>query len=325
LYPFIQIKPIPIHKTLLLVNNFVVSTSAFINEFAEACETKISGVSSKINELEILLAVLEAKLGSIPGLDSVGAATNLPPLQKEVEVPANLPTVPSAAPEPAVAAAPAPAASAGGPPIKDDPEYAPFFKMLRVGVPMPVVQQKAAASGLDPSLLALDPDSPRPGGAGGGGGGAPANKPLSRIIFDKFDVDNSGDISINELQAMALQFGVWLSGDALEVAMRTIDSNGDGHITYNEFLNWYRNTPGFNSLALDDVTLKRRQALASVFTNYDLDKNGILDRNEFASLHAELVRLGVTRKSLENAIEDIDTNSDGVIQFNELANWLDRN
>jgi Ca2+-binding EF-hand superfamily protein len=325
LYPFIQIKPIPIHKTLLLVNNFVVSTSAFINEFAEACETKISGVSSKINELEILLAVLEAKLGSIPGLDSVGAATNLPPLQKEAEVPANLPTVPNAAPEPAVAAAPAPAASAGGPPIKDDPEYAPFFKMLKVGVPMPVVQQKVAASGLDPSLLELDPDSPRPGGAGGGGGGAPANKPLSRIIFDKFDVDNSGDISINELQAMALQFGVWLSGDALEVAMRTIDSNGDGHITYNEFLNWYRNTPGFNSLALDDVTLKRRQALASVFTNYDLDKNGILDRNEFASLHAELVRLGVTKKSLENAIEDIDTNSDGVIQFNELANWLDRN
>jgi Ca2+-binding EF-hand superfamily protein len=310
---------------LLLINNFVVSTSAFINEFAEACETKISGVSSKINELEILLAVLEAKLGSIPGLDSVGAATNLPPLQKEAEVPANLPTVPNAAPEPAVAAAPAPAASAGGPPIKDDPEYAPFFKMLKVGVPMPVVQQKVAASGLDPSLLELDPDSPRPGGAGGGGGGAPANKPLSRIIFDKFDVDNSGDISINELQAMALQFGVWLSGDALEVAMRTIDSNGDGHITYNEFLNWYRNTPGFNSLALDDVTLKRRQALASVFTNYDLDKNGILDRNEFASLHAELVRLGVTKKSLENAIEDIDTNSDGVIQFNELANWLDRN
>jgi hypothetical protein len=107
---------------LLLINNFVVSTSAFINEFAEACETKISGVSSKINELEILLAVLEAKLGSIPGLDSVGAATNLPPLQKEAEVPANLPTVPNAAPEPAVAAAPAPAASAGGPPIKDDPE-----------------------------------------------------------------------------------------------------------------------------------------------------------------------------------------------------------
>jgi Ca2+-binding EF-hand superfamily protein len=313
---------VPINKTLVLINNFVVSTTTFVNDFAEACESKISAVSSKINELEILLAVLEAKLGSIPGLDSVGNATSLPPLKEELPVaPENLPDVASA-PAPAPAAASAPSEPSGAV-LKDDPDYGPFFKLLRVGVPMPVVKQKVQAAGLDPSVMELDPDGPAPRGSPSKS--ASNSKPVSRIIFDKFDTDNSGDISINELQTMALQFGVWLSGSALDVAMRTIDSNGDGHITYEEFLNWYKSTPGFTSLALDDVTLKRRQALASVFSSYDRDNNGALDKDEFAALHGELVKLGVTKKSLENAMADIDVNIDGYIQYNELAAWLDRN
>lgn len=64
-----RIKPVTLQKTLLLINNFVVNTSIFLNSFSESCEKKISAVSSKVTELEILLAVLEAKLNSIPGLE----------------------------------------------------------------------------------------------------------------------------------------------------------------------------------------------------------------------------------------------------------------
>ena len=33
------------------------------------------------------------------------------------------------------------------------PDYQPFFKMLKVGVPMPVVQMKCSAAGLDGNLI----------------------------------------------------------------------------------------------------------------------------------------------------------------------------
>jgi len=51
--------------------------------------------------------------------------------------------------------------------VKDHPAYAPFFKMLKVGVPLPVVSGKMSAAGLDPSLLDT-PDAPAPADGGGG-------------------------------------------------------------------------------------------------------------------------------------------------------------
>ena len=77
---------VPIASTLLLINNFIANSSVFlnrykyilaalllyiiiiINSFADSCEKRICSVSNNITKLEILLAVLEAKLNSIPGL-----------------------------------------------------------------------------------------------------------------------------------------------------------------------------------------------------------------------------------------------------------------
>ena len=39
-----QIKPVPIQNTLLLVNQFVVQTTAFLNSFTNTVETKICKV-----------------------------------------------------------------------------------------------------------------------------------------------------------------------------------------------------------------------------------------------------------------------------------------
>ena len=47
----------------------------------------------------------------------------------------------------------APSSTAGGMKANEHPDYLPFFKMLKVGVPMPVVQMKCSAAGLDGSLL----------------------------------------------------------------------------------------------------------------------------------------------------------------------------
>jgi hypothetical protein len=155
---------VPIQKTVTLLNNFVATTSSFFNAFSETVEKRISNVSNKITELETLLAVLEAKLNSVPDLETIA----VPPVAAAEPVAAAAPSsssaAPAAAPAPAaaveVAPVPAPAAAVEAPATDSNlvkacehPDYLPFFKLLKVGVPPFVVQAKVAAAGLDGSMI----------------------------------------------------------------------------------------------------------------------------------------------------------------------------
>jgi Ca2+-binding EF-hand superfamily protein len=161
-------------------------------------------------------------------------------------------------------------------------------------------------------------------GEGASSSAAPSAPPaLSRRIFDKFDTDRSGSIDSKELQRMSLEFGVWLEGNALQMALRAMDHDGNGSISYDEFLKWYKSS-SFNDLKLDDVTLQRRNAASKVFTKFDTDGSGSLERNEFAGLFKEIRLLNLTSLSLEDCLEDMDMDGDGTIQFNEFVVWLDR-
>jgi len=51
---------------------------------------------------------------------------------------------------------------AGPLPLKDDPQYGKFFKMLGMHLPKRAIAIKMAAEGLDVAMLDLDPDKPRP-------------------------------------------------------------------------------------------------------------------------------------------------------------------
>ena len=107
-----KVKPLPIQKTILLLNNFILNTTKFLNAFSETCESRISFVSSKATELEILLAVLEAKLNSIPDLEYTAppAAAAQPQMESSGPVPA---ATPSANPPQTAAAAAADIPSSG--------------------------------------------------------------------------------------------------------------------------------------------------------------------------------------------------------------------
>jgi len=66
---------------------------------------------------------------------------------------------------------PPPGAEPTGPPLKDDPKYAKYFKMLKMHLPKQAVMNKMQAEGLDPGILDMDPNKPAPGS-----GPAPATK-----------------------------------------------------------------------------------------------------------------------------------------------------
>jgi WASH complex subunit CCDC53 len=159
---------VPIQKTLLLINNFVLNTTSFLNNFTEVCEKKLSGVSGKLSELEILLAVLEAKLDSIPGIDDGVAPSSAASVPAESTASSSAPAAADPAATTPAAAAPAPAvvepvaaaaADNGMVAVKDHPDYKPFAKLLKVGVPLQAAKNKLSAAGLnlDPEML-NDPD-----------------------------------------------------------------------------------------------------------------------------------------------------------------------
>ena len=45
-----------------------------------------------------------------------------------------------------------------GPPLRDDPDYSKYFKMLKMGLPMDAVKHSVKRDGKDPSIMDLDPD-----------------------------------------------------------------------------------------------------------------------------------------------------------------------
>lgn len=326
-----KIRPVPIQSTLLLVNNFIINTTKFLNTFSDSCDEKLSKVSSRLNDLDIILSILEAKLNSIPGLEykstdlpsTPAAAPSAAPVAPTTTATpvappssSSLPPPPSSAP----ASIPVPTETAmvakapDSVPAAEHPDYAEFFKLLRIGVPPPVVKAKLGAAGLDPSYVDT-PDRLVPLRA--------VSLPTSRIIFNKFDPSGSGSVGVQQFQNMAANFGVWLSGEALALAVRMIDTDGSGSIEYNEFLRWYKQS-SFSSLSLDDQALERRHAAALLFTKYDDDRSGVIDRNEFVGLHKELVAKNLTTYNVEKALEDMDMDRDGKIQFNEFVFWLER-
>ncbi|KAG1686853.1 hypothetical protein DVH05_005906 [Phytophthora capsici] len=233
-----QLPSIPAAKSLLLINNFVANTTRFLNHFAHECEERITRVSDNVTRVEILLAILEAKLNSIPDLsvtdaevaavangddgnlnlnanqmdlgisdqdlpsmeDAAANGTPLPPPppppEEEGVLIEGIPPPPPPPPSmdgmdgtlivppppssPTGSMPPPPPSSMGdfddddvevpqsdGPAVlklKDDPIYAKYFTMRRLGIPEQVIAQKLLMDGMDTNILNMDPEGPSPSG-----------------------------------------------------------------------------------------------------------------------------------------------------------------
>eukprot|EP01006_Ploeotia_vitrea_P019370 TRINITY_DN51555_c0_g1_i2.p1 TRINITY_DN51555_c0_g1~~TRINITY_DN51555_c0_g1_i2.p1 ORF type:complete len:221 (-),score=62.98 TRINITY_DN51555_c0_g1_i2:454-1071(-) len=103
-------QPIPFNKTLELVNKFVTHNVQFLNKFSVAAEDKLRATDSALSRMETTLRILEAKLGSIEGLDEEAPAA-------AAATPA-APAAPSGGgpPPPPGGGGPPPPPGAGGPP-----------------------------------------------------------------------------------------------------------------------------------------------------------------------------------------------------------------
>ncbi|KAJ3180925.1 hypothetical protein HDU87_001571 [Geranomyces variabilis] len=151
---------------------------------------------------------------------------------------------------------------------------------------------------------------------------AEASRPLSRIIFDKFDTDSSGTINVKEFRNLCYDMGYFLSDKELSLAIKLVDGDGNGEISYNEFIKWWQKENRFAALQLSPSELAELSDISLEFQRFDKDQSGTIDVREFRMLYADLVKRRMTKKTLAGMLEELDNNRDGKVSFNEYVQWV---
>ena len=187
----IAISTIPIPKLTVLMNNFICNTITHLNKLSVKGDEKLAEFDKKLNDLEVMTTLLEAKLNSLPEkitstyppleettLDDVTPIiSNQIPISNTEDVSGSGGGVPEPHQAPVEPGANYPnlddnksgnveqAGENGGEGEDVNPQqaYENFLnshdnlinlsKMLKLGVPVPAVEQKAKIAGFDMDLV----------------------------------------------------------------------------------------------------------------------------------------------------------------------------
>ncbi|KHJ76815.1 hypothetical protein OESDEN_23565 [Oesophagostomum dentatum] len=171
-----QVAPLNRRRVVAFVNAYLLRMTDYLNAFANRAERLILETERQLHAIDIKLQLLEAKLAAIPDptpqLGSAAvensrtdvvkdvestqaqvapASTDLASTSKSLEATSHTATE-SAQVNAAVKAEPA-NAEQNVLLVKDDPAFAKYFKMLKLGVVEPAVKLKMQSEGVDPAIL----------------------------------------------------------------------------------------------------------------------------------------------------------------------------
>ena len=135
-------------------------------------------------------------------------------------------------------------------------------------------------------------------------------------IFARFDMDADGSLTHLELAALLRSLGLKPSGDQLHAMLANIDANGNGAIEFEELVQAI--LPDIN-----DEVLVNQDQLLEVFRSFDRDGNGYITAAELAGSMAKMGH-PLTYRELTDMMREADTNTDGVLSFNEFATIMAR-
>ncbi|KAG9394245.1 WASH complex, subunit CCDC53 [Carpediemonas membranifera] len=123
--------PLDRERTLAAINAFIISTTYFIDEFARTCHSKLDEADKTLTRTNEIICMLESKLSTVPD-----EPENMPAAAVE-QAPAQASTSAVAQPE---------AATAAPSGLQSNPEYAMYYRQLKVGIPTVQVFNKMIMS-----------------------------------------------------------------------------------------------------------------------------------------------------------------------------------
>ena len=125
-----------------------------------------------------------------------------------------------------------------------------------------------------------------------------------RQVFDAFDTTNNGTISLDEFKAAMEKSEVEYSEEDIERIFQSIDVGAEGEIYYLEFL----------AATLEAHGRITEERLAEAFDRIDSDDSGIISKKNLR----DLLGGNYSEKKIRNMLNEVDTNNDGGINFDEF-------
>eukprot|EP00743_Colponemidia_sp_Colp-15_P004063 GILK01004384.1.p1 GENE.GILK01004384.1~~GILK01004384.1.p1 ORF type:complete len:180 (+),score=19.12 GILK01004384.1:49-540(+) len=147
-------------------------------------------------------------------------------------------------------------------------------------------------------------------------------KPMSRIVFEKYDTNGNNLISESEFKNMCYDLGYCLSDDEVAVAFAMLDTDHSGSIGYDEFQSFWTTDERFDKLRLTDAQLQKVHALAEYFRYFDTDRSGSIDATEFRALFENLVQSGFQLSDVESTLARLNPEGDGEIKLNNFMSYM---
>ena len=134
---------------------------------------------------------------------------------------------------------------------------------------------------------------------------------LFERIFYSIDKDRNGVISKDELFAqLKLEVSEDLALKEAERIISIVDNDGSGEIDYTEFLR----------VCLEEESFISKENLEKAFYYFDKDRSNTIEKHELMTWLSEGAIIPMSL--IEELIEEVDNNKDGVIDFNEFKDLL---
>ena len=152
-----------------------------------------------------------------------------------------------------------------------------------------------------------------------------------RALFSKFDTQNTGRITRNKFQRAFANMGLSAPAKEVQQLIDSMDTNGDGMVSYGEFVSVVHNNSSSGSRNRNipsrvHEVLQRlvndnswtRTSLRRLFLSFDKDNSGYITRSEFRRVFNENLKIRASDSEIDELIRTIDTNRDGRISYAEF-------
>ncbi|KAH9099353.1 hypothetical protein Ae201684P_018369 [Aphanomyces euteiches] len=125
--------------------------------------------------------------------------------------------------------------------------------------------------------------------------------------FQKIDIDGNGVITMQELAIAVREMGQDVLESEVFQLLQGIDIDGDGSLDYNEFLAATMKRNMFN----------KQEYLMQAFNYFDTKKQGVITKDD-------LIRFMGSEEHAQEIMDEIDTNGDGEISFEEFCVMMEQ-
>ncbi|KAL8026355.1 hypothetical protein ABFX02_14G021200 [Erythranthe guttata] len=133
--------------------------------------------------------------------------------------------------------------------------------------------------------------------------------------FTLFDQDGDGCISIEELGIVMRSLNQNPTEKELRDMINEVDSDGNGTIDFDEFLNLMTAKKMQVSDVLNEEQIVEFQ---EAFTTFDKDGDGSITIEDLARMMRCLDQINLTEKDLRGIINEIDSDGNGTIELDEF-------